>query len=363
MKKNHVFRAGALAAAIFMFSNANTFKLPSPKKEKAVVATNLSIYWVDTEGGAATLIVTPAGESVLIDTGNPGERDASRIYKVAHDVAGLSQIDHLVTTHFHGDHYGGAASLAKKMPIVEVLDKGIPNSLEESPQFAQQIQPYRDMEVKKRTLIKPGDVLKLKSMPKGYQNLAFKFVGMDRKFVSAVKAAKLGADCGDTREKPLGESENYNGTVMMLDYGPFRFFDGADITWNVEKTLVCPKDLVGTVDVYQVTHHGLDQSNNPVLVRSLAPVVTVMGNGTQKGAGPETVKTLQSIPTIQANYQLHKNLRKDSEYNTSEELIANMVANCDANYVKLEVAPDGKTYTVSIPATNHARTFKTKSVH
>src|SRR3954471_11480964 len=82
----------------------------------------LDIYWIDAEGGGATLIVTPAGESVLVDTGNPGPRDAGRIHKVATEQAKLTQIDYLVTTHYPADHFGGAADLAKLMPVRTVYD-------------------------------------------------------------------------------------------------------------------------------------------------------------------------------------------------------------------------------------------------
>src|SRR5437762_13071144 len=72
----------------------------------------LDIYWIDSEGGGSTLIVTPSDESMLIDTGNPGERDAGRIFKVASEAAGLKKIDHLLITHYHIDHFGGAGRLA-----------------------------------------------------------------------------------------------------------------------------------------------------------------------------------------------------------------------------------------------------------
>src|SRR5256885_6102912 len=99
--------------------------LLAPASRAGPADKRLDVYWVDVEGGAATLIVTPAGESVLIDSGFPGERDANRIFDVATKAAGLKQIDHLVTTHYHLDHFGGAATLATLMPIRNVYDNGL----------------------------------------------------------------------------------------------------------------------------------------------------------------------------------------------------------------------------------------------
>jgi beta-lactamase superfamily II metal-dependent hydrolase len=317
----------------------------------------LDIYWVDVEGGAATLIVTPAGESILIDTGNPGGRDAGRIHKAATD-AGLKQIDYLVTTHFHIDHYGGAAELARKMPVKTVYDKGVPQTLPEDAQFAERIQDYNDINAK-RQLIGKGAEIKLKKA-RGAQPLTFRFVGADGQFADAPGKAPRTDSCDAVADKPVDNSDNANSTVMLLEYGPFRFFDGGDLTWNVEKTLVCPVNRLGTVDVFQVNHHGLDGSNHPLLVKALQPVVAVMGNGTKKGCGPETFTTLKNTPSVQAVYQAHKNLRDDSQYNTEDAYIANLEADCQGNYVKLSVAPDGKSYTVSIPATGHSKTYQTR---
>jgi competence protein ComEC len=364
MKKKQILFAGLFSAAVLVSGFAPPLPRLAPvKKAQTAAAANLTMYWIDTEGGAATLIVTPAGESVLIDTGNPGGRDAERIFQVARNVAGLKQIDHLVTTHWHIDHFGGAGELAGKMPIIEVIDKGIPETLAEDQKFAQNIQPYKDMAVKKRTLIKPNETIKLQRLAKGLPNLSLRFVGVDKQFVAVTKNTKSPDGCESATDKAPDTSDNANSQVLVMDYGPFRFFDGGDLTWNIEKNLVCPQNLVGTVDVYQVNHHGLDQSNNPVLVKNLAPTVSIMNNGTRKGCGPETVTTLRNTPSIQAAYQLHKNIRPDSDFNTQESYIANLEENCKANYIKLTVAPDGKKYTVSIPATNHQKTFATKTVH
>jgi beta-lactamase superfamily II metal-dependent hydrolase len=317
----------------------------------------LDIYWVDVEGGAATLIVTPAGESILIDTGNPGGRDAGRIQKAATD-AGLKQIDYLVTTHFHIDHYGGAAELARKMPVMTLYDKGVPEALSEDDQFAERIQEYNDIHAE-RQKVSRGTQIKLKKA-RGAQPLTFRFVGADGQFADAPGNASRTEGCEAVADKAVDNSDNANSTVMLLEYGPFRFFDGGDLTWNVEKNLVCPLNRLGTVDVFQVDHHGLDQSNHPLLVKALQPTVAVMGNGTRKGCGPETFTTLKNTPSVQAIYQAHKNLREDSQYNTGDAYIANLEAECQGNYVKLSVAPDGKSYTVSIPASGHTQTYQTR---
>ncbi len=362
MKRNEFFFTALISAFVLLPGSAMPGPKPKQLKENPNALMNLSIYWIDTEGGAATLIVTPAGESVLIDTGNPGGRDADRIYNVAHTVAGLKQIDHLVTTHWHIDHYGGAALLSAKMPIMEVIDKGIPDSLAEDKKFTENIQAYRDMVVKQHSLIKPGANIKLKALPDGFQKLTLQFVGADKQFVPITKASIVGSGCKSVSDKAVDNSDNANSMVMVMDYGPFRFFDGGDLTWNIEKTLVCPINLVGPVDVYQVNHHGMDRSNSPLLVNALAPTVSIMGNGPQKGCGPATITTLRNTPSIQAQYQLHKNIRADSLFNTNEKYIANLKENCQGNYIKLTVTPDGKKYMVSIPANKHEQSFNTKTL-
>lgn len=320
----------------------------------------LDMYWIDVEGGAATLIVTPAGESILIDTGNPGGRDADRIYRVATQVANLKQIDHLITTHFHIDHFGGAADLAKKIPIINIHDKGIPETLSEDVNFAGNIQPYREIKAK-RKVIKPDYELTLKAMPRGTAPLSLHCLGVNQQFVGTRPDAESNGDCGEATDKPADTSDNANSTVFVLNFGYFTFFNGGDLTWNTEKKLVCPVNLPGEADVFQVNHHGLDNSNNPVLVKSLSPTVAIINNGTQKGCGPQTFVTLKNTPSVKAIYQVHKNLREDSAtVNTEPEKIANLEAECKANYIKLSVSPDGLNYTVSIPANRYQQQYQSR---
>jgi competence protein ComEC len=310
----------------------------------------LNIYWIDT------LIVTPQRESILIDTGNPGFRDSDRIVRTATQIAGLRRIDHLIITHYHRDHFGGAAMLSTLLPIGTVYDNGKFAGMPDDPG-----EEYFRFRCEQRKVINPGDALELKQPPAG-PPLSLRCLGTRQQFVAAPDAAAANDTiCADHRPKDRDGSDNANSVVMLLDYGPFRFFDAGDLTWNQEYRLVCPHNLVGEVDVYQVTHHGLDSSNNPVVLRSLRPKVAIMNNGVTKGCLPEVFTTLSETSSLEAVYQVHKNLRPDGDVNNvPDEYIANLPEKCDGNIIQLAVSPDGKKYSVTIPANGHSRTYQTK---
>ena len=316
----------------------------------------LDIYWVDTEGGAATLIVTPLGESVLIDAGNPGQRDTSRIFKVVTQEAHLKAIDNMVTTHYHIDHFGGAAPLAAMMPIKVVWNNGTFPGGWEKPS-----QDYLDFKCDARKVLSPGEEIPLRQL-EGAPPIHLKCIAARQQTIAAPAGATANPSCGDVIHHQRDLTDNINSIVQILNFGDFRFFDGGDLTWNMEIKLVCPIDLVGSVDVYQIEHHGLDLSNNPLLISALSPTVAVMGNGPHKGCEPNTVAALRSTPSIQAIYQLHRNLKPGQDQNNvaDAQYIANEKLDCDGNFVKLSVDPAAKTFTVSIAANKHERTFEVR---
>src|SRR6202521_704633 len=122
---------------------------------------NLEMYWIDTEGGASTLIVAPSGESMLIDTGwTVGDRDAKRIY-VATQQAGLKKIDYVVISHFHADHVGGLAALSKMIPMGQLFGR---SNAELEPVNQQWLDNFNNAAAAKRTVVKAGDEIPLKGV-------------------------------------------------------------------------------------------------------------------------------------------------------------------------------------------------------
>lgn len=337
------------------------FLLFAPLTARAADAPRgLEIYFIDTEGGAATLIVTPAGESVLIDCGNPGTRDAERIHKTATEQAGLKSIDHLIISHWHTDHYGGVARLAKLMPIHNYYDHGIPEKLDEDPNnFELLIQAYKLASDGKSRALKPGDEVTLKQLEKGPPLRMVCLCG-NGAAIPDKENAPANPVARDHEPKPEDKSDNARSLGFVLSYGDFRFLDLGDLTWNIEYKLVHPSDKIGPVDVYQVTHHGLDISNNPVLLKTVKPRVAIFNNGAKKGGQPAVMSALRRLPDVPAIYQMHRNVEVGAQENADPEFIANAEEKCEAEGIKLAVAPDAKSYTVTVGSKGKAKKYETR---
>jgi competence protein ComEC len=321
----------------------------------------LTIYFIDTEGGAATLIVTPAGESVLIDCGNPGKRDAERINKTARE-AGIDAIDNLLITHWHLDHYGGVAHLAELMPIRKFYDRGIPDKLDEDAKnFPILIQAYKKASAGKSITLKPGEQVPLKQAA-GDPPVGLLCLCASGETMADSPQAPANPIVSENVPQAPDPSDNARSLGFLLSYGDFRFLDLGDLTWNVEFKLVHPTNKIGKIDVYQSTHHGLEISNNPVLIKSVEPRVAVFNNGPRKGGHPNVVTALRRVPGIQAIYQMHRNLSVGASENTDPDMIANQGSSdqCTGEGIRLAVAADGKSYEVTVGSQGKPRRFETR---
>ncbi len=319
----------------------------------------LQIYFVDVLGGAATLVVTPEHESILIDSGWPGEgdRDPERIVQALRD-AGCDRIDHLVTTHWHMDHFGGVAGLAKRVPIGTFWDRGLPEDGEDGELYPDGPKPddplgiaYRKAAAGKRKVLKAGDSLPLRG------EISAIVLAASGKVMPAPEGAVPNPACSTApAAQPRDGSDNAMSIVLKFRLGSFDFLDCGDLTWNVERDLVCPVDLVGKIDLYQVTHHGMDISNHPTLLQTIAPTVAIMNNGPRKGGSAATVQRLREIPSLRAAYQLHRNAATGESDNTTADLIANSEPS-GGRYVRVSVATDGSTFKVRLGSDGPERSF------
>jgi len=333
----------------------------NPRSKVSDELKTLDIYFLDMAGGASTLIVTPLGESILIDTGSlePKHRDAERIYG-ATQYAGLRQIDHLITTHFHSDHFGGILQLSKMIPIRRFYDKGFMAPTEDKDSVQRLYPLYRQATKGNVEQIKAGNDIPLKNDSKGrIPPLKLHCVAAEKRiegFAGDVDAPVPGYEI---RQPDKGD--NARSIALVLAYGKFKFFAGGDITWNVEHHLAHPKNMVGKVDLFQITHHGLDLSNNPVFLRAIRPTVCVAMNGPKKGIQPKTFRALREIPDIQAIYQIHCNTQYGDEGNTRPEWIANMKDPKKGELIKVSVNHDKGNYSVSIGVNGPKRLYLVKA--
>ena len=319
----------------------------------------LDIYFIDVEGGAATLLVTPAGESMLIDSGYPdnGGRDRDRILDVIQKVAKLDHLDHASVSHWHLDHFGNHASLADKIKIKNFWDRGIPESLQEDGQFGERIALYRAASQNRSKAVKAGDTFTLESpgLP-----LHLKVVTASGDVIPNDGPANPHA----SQHKPQADdpTDNAKSVSVLFTFGKFRFMTCGDLTWNTEAKLMTPNNPIGQIDMFMVTHHGLNVSNNPVMVLALDPRVAVTCNGPTKGGAPETIATLKKVASLQAMYQLHRNIKLTENEQAPVANIANQedTSTCKGTWIKASVAKDGSSYTVQVGAEGKPREFKTR---
>jgi beta-lactamase superfamily II metal-dependent hydrolase len=256
-------------------------------------AKTLDMYVIDTEGGKALLLISPSGQSMLVDAGFPGnnDRDTNRIEEAA-KFAGVKKFDYLVVTHYDSDHVENVPAIVARIPAVTFVDHGP----------AQEVAAYGELVAKaKHIVVKPGDKIPFAGVDVLVITSAFQAIG---KPVQGGGAANPFCAEAQSMTRPRANedtSENAASVGLLYTFGKFRMLDLADLTWNKEIALMCPNNPIGTVDLFMVSHHGNSISNSPALVKAIQPRVTIMNNGARKfGAAAVVQCKRQSNPSVHA---------------------------------------------------------------
>jgi competence protein ComEC len=306
-------------------------------------ADTLRVYVIDVEGGGSTLVVAPSGQSMLIDSGSPGpaaERDSARIAE-AMRVAGLSKINYLFTTHYDGDHIGGAPAANAVAHFDRFFDHGeMDPKWEQNRGIEDRMRDYLAIAAGKRTIVNAGDTIP--------------FAGVRVDVVAShgavlAKAINHGGAanpfCAGAEVKPPNTTENSQSTGVLISYGRFTFLDVGDLTWDKEMDLACPVNKLGRVSLMVATHHGFfnDQSGAPALLWAIQPQVVIANNGPRKGLAPPAYERIQKVNGLEGLWQSHLALASDAAHNTSDEMIANVEPSteCSGHWIRVDAASSG----------------------
>jgi competence protein ComEC len=350
MKRSLAIGALALASSALAIIQINS----EPAKAQT---GNLQIQWIDTEGGAATLLISPGGESLLIDTGYPtDDRDPKRIAAAAKQL-GLQKIDHVLISHFHADHEGGLNALSKMIPIDHFYDHGdVVDEVDRG-----RLNDYKSVAGGKRKIVKPGDTIELKGGVKAL------IVASEGKFIDKpVNGGGANPLCADAPQMSRAAGENQRTVGVLVSYNKFTYLNTIDIDWGTEMELACPLNKLGQVTVFQTGRHGGgDGANAPGFIGAIKPQVVVVNNGPRKGFGATddrvkpisvpgrtfapyervTYQRFAKNPGIEGIWQGHLSLLdKDAAHNTAPDQIANFeeTAECQGHAITASVAADGK---------------------
>jgi competence protein ComEC len=321
---------------------------------KVPVAKPLQIYFIDVEGGQSTLVVSPSGQSLLIDTGWPGYdgRDADRIQAAARQ-AGIQQLDYVLITHYHRDHVGGVPQLADGMKIGTFVDHG-PNQ-EDSPETRADYAAYeKTIAGHAHVVVKPGWGLPIKGLEVRILTAAGEHITNP-----LPGQGQANSYCASEAKPEEDATENARSIGMLITFGKFRFLDLGDLTKKKELEIACPNNMIGTVDLFLVTHHGSDLSNTKALDWAVHPRVAIFDNGPRKGASPAAWQIVHDSPGLEDLWQLHYAAESDRDHNVDDAHIANVKENCEGKLIKVTADADG-TFTVTNTRTGEQKTYSKK---
>src|SRR6266481_5422882 len=317
----------------------------------------LQIYFVDVEGGQATLFVTPKGESLLIDTGWPGNngRDANHIAAAAKD-AGIKKIDFVLITHYHDDHVGGAPQLAVKIPVGTFIDHG--ENRETSDAGASRVfaayQQLLSSGKYKHITAKPGEVLPVTGMQ-------VRVVTADGQLIERPLpgGGKENTNCANAAKPPVDTTENPRSLGTLITFGKLRILDLGDLTGDKELELMCPMNKIGAVDIYIASHHGSESSGTAPLVHAIAPRVAIMDNGAKKGGSAVAWDVIEKSPGLEDLWQLHFSEEGGDAHNVAAAFLANLQGPDAGNYLKVSATAD-RSFEVFNSRTHQTKKYEAK---
>ena len=310
----------------------------------AAHARNLEIYFIDVEGGQSTLVVSPSGQSLLIDTGYAdfSGRDADRIATAA-KAAHVKRIDYVLITHHHQDHEGGVPNLLERFQVGTFFDHG-PTVETEAAQLKITKAYEAAMANQHHELIKPGDTIPVKGLDVTVMVAAGQHI--DRHGDPNPFCAGIAPHDNETGENPMSAG-------VLIQYGKFRFADLGDLTWNKELALLCPENRMGKIDLYLTTHHGAESSK---AIYAMAPRVAIMNNGPRKGGSPAGWRVVEASPGLEDMWQLHFAVAGGKETNVPDIRIANVEEHGAGLYLKVSAESSG-AFTVFNPRNKYSKAY------
>ncbi len=319
----------------------------------------LQVYFIDVEGGQATLFVTPAGQSLLIDTGWPDNagRDADRIVAAA-KLAGVTKIDYVLLTHYHDDHSGGVPQLAARIPIGTFVDHGPNRDTKPGGPTEKIWNAYQEVLATgkyKHIVAKPGEIIPVAGMK-------VTVISSDGKVIDHALPGGGQANeyCKIKETKPMDRSENAYSLGVMINFGKLKILDLGDLTWDKEMDFMCPVNRLGKVDVLVVSHHGFSPSSSHALVDGVGARVSILNNAPTKGGNPPVLDTLRQAPGVETRWQLHYSESGGAERNTEAQYIANPQGEQDkGNYILLTASPKG-SFTVFNSGNKESKDYAAK---